>query len=207
MLPNPAIDILFPGDAFVRRDDDGGGGRGRVVDRVPEAQHLGCFAGGMFLLGGRALARPDHVGVGARLARGCAWAYAAFPTGLMPEIAGLLACPTLDPCAWDEEAAAALAAEVEADDDGAPLEKGFRNARDPRYLLRPEAIESIFYLYRVTGDEELRDVAWTMFQSIVKATETPIAYSAISDVKATGETDKMDSMEVCAFCRNPSCQL
>lgn len=79
------------------------------------------------------------------------------------------------------------------------LKKGFRNARDPKYILRPEAIKSIFYLYRVTGDEELRDVDWKMLQAIVKATETPIAYSAIADVTASGETDKMDSMEVCGF--------
>lgn len=187
MLPDKA-DILFSGDVFVR---DGG-----RVDRVPEAQHLGCFAGGMFLLGGRTFGIDEHVGVGERLARGCSWAYGAFPTGLMPEISGMLECPTLAPCEWDE-------ARWREQGDRR-LRAGLRNARDPRYILRPEAIESIFYLYRVTGREELRDVAWTMFQSIVKATETPIAYSAISDIRATGETEKVDSMEVRALHSPPA---
>lgn len=182
MLPDKA-DILFSGDVFVR--DDG------RVDKVPEAQHLGCFTGAMFLLGGKVFDIDSHVSIGEKLSRGCAWVYEAFPTGLMPEIFGMLECPTLAPCDWD------AARWLEQGDQR--LKEGFRHARDSRYILRPEAIESIFYLYRVTGQEELRDVAWTMFQSIINATHTPIAYSAISDVSATGETEKLDTMEVCAF--------
>lgn len=54
----------------------------------------------------------------------------------------------------------------------------------------------MFLLYRITGKEELRDIAWTMFESIIKATETGLAYSAIQDVTVTGETEKVNSMEV-----------
>jgi mannosyl-oligosaccharide alpha-1,2-mannosidase len=68
--------------------------------------------------------------------------------------------------------------------------------RDTRYILRPEAIESIFLLYRMTGKEDLRDLAWRMWESIMKATETPLGNSAIADVTVKGETSKMDSMEV-----------
>lgn len=183
MLPDKA-DILFSGNVFVRED-------GRI-DPDYEAQHLGCFAGGMFLLGGQTFDMPSHVQIGEKLARGCAWAYAAFPTGLAPEIFGMLACPTLAPCEWD--------AMKWAEEGDKTLQGGFRHARDPRYILRPEAIESLFYLYRVTGQESLRGVAWMMFQSIVKATETPLAYSAILDVGVLpGETVKEDSMEVCDF--------
>lgn len=182
MLPSQT-DILFSGDVFVREDG--------LVDRDFETQHLGCFTGGMFLLGGKTFALDAHVETGEKLARGCAWAYDAFPTGLMPEIAGFAACPSLEPCEWDEKRWA-----EEGDQE---LAKGFRHARDPRYILRPEAIESIFYLYRVTGQEKLRDIAWKMFQSVVKATETELAYSAIKDVRANGETEKEDSMEVCCY--------
>jgi mannosyl-oligosaccharide alpha-1,2-mannosidase len=107
----------------------------------------------------------------------------------MPEITGFVACPSLEPCEWDEKRW--------AEEGDRELSKGFRHARDPRYILRPEAIESIFYLYRATGQEELRDIAWKMFQNVVKATETGLAYSAIKDVRAKGETEKEDSMEVC----------
>lgn len=184
MLPSQT-DILFSGDVFVR--DDG------QVDRDFETQHLGCFTGGMFLLGGQTFGIAEHVRTGEKLAHGCAWAYGAFPTGLMPEISGFVACPGLEPCEWDETRWAA-----EGDQQ---LAKGFRHARDPRYILRPEAIESIFYLYRVTGHEELRSIAWEMFQSVVKATETGLAYSAIKDVRVMGETEKEDSMEVCCIHR------
>lgn len=182
MLPSQT-DILFSGDVFVRED-------GRI-DRDFETQHLGCFTGGMFLLGGQTFSINDHVRTGEKLARGCAWAYEAFATGLMPEITGFVACPSLEPCEWDERRWA-----EEGDQE---LAKGFRHARDPRYILRPEAIESIFYLYRITAQEELRDIAWKMFQSVVVATETWLAYSAIKDVRARGETEKEDSMEVCCY--------
>lgn len=41
---------------------------------------------------------------------------------------------------------------------------------DPRYLLRPEALESVFYMYRVSGNQTWQDKGWEMFQHIVDAT-------------------------------------
>src|ERR1700733_10621798 len=60
---------------------------------------------------------------------------------------------------------------------------------------KPEAIESIFILYRVTGDIELRNIAWRMFQNIDKATRTDIAHAAIVDVRDSPpkKTDRMES--------------
>ncbi|RCI16680.1 hypothetical protein L249_2961 [Ophiocordyceps polyrhachis-furcata BCC 54312] len=176
MLPDQR-DVLFSGDWHADSD----------TKRVPESQHLTCFSGGMFGLGGRLLGIESHVSLGERLARGCGWAYSAFPTGVMPEIFKMVTCPSLDPCPWDE------ARWQKNGDDKLP--KGFAAASDRRYLLRPEAIESIFILYRITANPDLQDVAWDMFQSIMKATETSLANSAIADVTATAETKKTDSME------------
>ncbi|KAL2185679.1 glycoside hydrolase family 47 protein [Thermothelomyces heterothallicus CBS 203.75] len=174
-------DVLFAGDAYAYRD--------RRVERIPQGQHLACFAGGMFALGGRLFAIPDHVALGERLARGCAWAYHAFPTGLMPELFTMLPCDSLDgPCPWDEN-------RWRRERGAVRLPRGFKSARDKRYMLRPEAIESLFLLYRMTGKEDLRDLAWRMFRSVMEATETPLANSAIADVTVEGETTKMDSME------------
>ncbi len=173
-------DVLFVGDAEVTSESS-------AVDHIPDGQHLSCFAGGMFGLGGKLFDIPDHLVIGERLARGCAWAYDAFPTGLMPEIFTIIPCKSVDgPCPFDEK-------RWEADSN---LKKGFKSARDPRYILRPEAIESIFLLYRMTGKEDLRELAWRMFEAIVKATETPLGHSAIEDVTVKGETTKTDSMEV-----------
>jgi mannosyl-oligosaccharide alpha-1,2-mannosidase len=173
-------DVLFVGDAYVQSDS---------INQIAEGQHLSCFAGGMFGLGGKLFDITDHVAIGERLARGCSWAYNAFPTGLMPEIFNAVTCDSIDgPCPWDEERW--------IKEGGKNLPKGFKSAQDTRYILRPEAIESIFLMYRMTGKEEYRDLAWRMFESVVKSTETRLAFSAISDVTETGVTSKMDSMEV-----------
>ncbi|KAK6859498.1 glycoside hydrolase family 47 protein [Apiospora arundinis] len=171
--------LLFAGTVYVHQTAG--------TNLIPESQHLSCFAGGMFLLGGKIFGIDEHLEIGASLARGCGWAYRAFPTGVMPEIFNMVKCGPRDECAWDED---------RWQEEGDPrLPFGFINARDPRYILRPEAIESIFILYRVTGNEELRDVAWAMFQGIVKSTKTEYAYSAIKNVTVEGETVKEDSME------------
>lgn len=182
MLPK-SEDILFAGTAFVH--DDG------AIQLVPEGQHLHCFLGGMFALAGKMFNDPEHVSIGERLARGCAWVYNSFPTGLMPEYFSLLECPSLKPCSWDES--------LWDKEGNTSLAKGFRHARDPRYQLRPEAIESLFILYRITGQEDLRDMAWTMFESILAGTKAPYGHAAVKDVTVKGPTEKEDSMEVCHF--------
>ncbi|KAK7750299.1 hypothetical protein SLS62_007816 [Diatrype stigma] len=176
MLPGHD-DILFTGTISVL-------GESRKLD--PEGQHLSCFVGGMYGLGGRLFNIPEHVKFGERLARGCFWAYDSFATGLMPEIFVMAPCPGLEPCPWHKE-------RWKPEEEG--LREGFKNARDPRYMLRPEAIESIFLMYRITGKTEYQEMAWKMFQAVRKATETDLAFSAIKDVKAKGETSKSNSMQ------------
>ncbi|KAK3898161.1 glycoside hydrolase [Staphylotrichum tortipilum] len=183
--------VLFVGDAIVHSKTH--------IEHIAEGQHLSCFTGGMFGLGGKLFNIPDHLAIGERLARGCAWAYDAFPTGLMPEIFGMMPCESIDgPCPFDEEVWEKYddSGEKSKEADGGKIpSKGFKNARDPRYILRPEAIESLFLLYRMTGKDELRELAWRMFESVMKATETPVGNSAIADVTVLGETTKTDSME------------
>jgi mannosyl-oligosaccharide alpha-1,2-mannosidase len=74
------------------------------------------------------------------------------------------------------------------------LPTGFTSMDDRRYILRPEAIESVFILYRITGDQELQEVAWKMWQSIDKHTKTDIANAAIMDM-SDPNAPKSDSME------------
>ncbi|KAI2604001.1 glycoside hydrolase family 47 protein [Hypoxylon fragiforme] len=170
-------DILFSGNVYV--SDTG-------PHLTAEAQHLGCFVGGMFGLGGKLFHIPEHLEIGEKITRGCVWAYDAMPTGIMPEIFDLLKCETLDPCEWDESGW--------QDTADTQLKRGFQNARDPRYLLRPEAIESVFLMYRMTGNPEYQEMAWRMFQAIRKATETDLAFSSIESVRDV-VTVKSDSME------------
>ncbi|KAK7984182.1 MFS general substrate transporter [Apiospora arundinis] len=174
-------DILFTGTVYVSSQDG--------PELEAEGQHLGCFVGGMFALGGKLFNIPEHLKYAEKIARGCAWAYNAFPSGIMPETFTLYPCPSLEPCPWEEDLWIATG------DKRFP--KGFKNVMDPKYILRPEAIESLFFMYRMTGNVEYQEMAWRMFQSIRKATETKLAFSAIADATLPKgqKTVKQDSME------------
>lgn len=67
------------------------------------------------------------------------------------------------------------------------------NIRAPTYLLRPEYAESLFILYRVTGDKIYQEWAWEFFLSIEKYCKTKSAYSTIDDVNSANpvQTDGM----------------
>ncbi|KAH8900417.1 seven-hairpin glycosidase [Thozetella sp. PMI_491] len=180
MMPNNE-DILVAGTAFA-------GKNGATL--VPEGQHLVCFAGGMFALGGKLFGEDKHVDIGERLARGCGWAYKSMPSGVMPERFRMLPCgkkASLEGCEWDEK--------KWSKDADKTLPKGYWDIQESQYILRPEAIESIFILYRITGKEDLRDLAWEMFQGIMHITKTGLANSAVSDVTSTNGGMQQNSME------------
>jgi mannosyl-oligosaccharide alpha-1,2-mannosidase len=176
-------DILISGNCDVLDD-------GPRLD--PESEHLTCFIGGLFALGGRLFENKEYLETGARLALGCAYAYESFPTGVMPERYNMVICPNRQNCKWDEDVYAAESAKRKEHLERLP--KGFTTAKDPRYILRPEAIESIFVLWRISGNNEFREIAWQMFQAVASATETEIANAAISDVSVVG-SEKIDYME------------
>ncbi|KAM0284159.1 hypothetical protein ACHAQH_002149 [Verticillium albo-atrum] len=72
---------------------------------------------------------------------------------------------------------------------------GFVAINHRHYILRPEAIESVWYMYRITGDPIWQEKGWRMFEAVVKATATAIGNSAIDDVleKEPSKTDEMES--------------
>ncbi|KAK5172708.1 uncharacterized protein LTR77_002828 [Saxophila tyrrhenica] len=62
------------------------------------------------------------------------------------------------------------------------LPPGYTRITHRGYILRPEAIESVFYMYRITGDQHWRDVGWDMFTSIDSHTRALHGNSAIDDI-------------------------
>ena len=62
-------------------------------------------------------------------------------------------------------------------------------------ILRPEALESVFYMYRISGDEYWRSAGWKMAASILQHTRTMYGASAIRDVTALPPafSDEMES--------------
>jgi mannosidase alpha-like ER degradation enhancer 2 len=61
------------------------------------------------------------------------------------------------------------------------------------YQLRPEIIESAYYLYHYTGDEKYRQMGAAIFNSIVKRCKTEAGYAALADVRTGVKTDTMES--------------
>ncbi|KXX73228.1 Endoplasmic reticulum mannosyl-oligosaccharide 1,2-alpha-mannosidase [Madurella mycetomatis] len=165
------------------------------IELSPESEHLGCFLGGVYALAGKLFRRPEWVDdLGAKLTKGCVYAYKSMPTGIMPERYNMVPCKSRSRCPWDE---ALFDQEKEKRPEWAPhLPKGFTTAKDPRYLLRPEAIESVFIMYRITGRQEYQEAAWDMFLAISNATATPYANAAVLDVtKAEYPLPQEDYME------------
>ncbi|KAL2822447.1 glycoside hydrolase [Aspergillus granulosus] len=148
-----------------------------AVGMETRSEHLACFAGGMYALGGKLFANDTHLTIGRKITDGCIWLYKNSPLGIMPEMFSLSACPSLGECPWDER-----------------QEVAFTAVRDKRYILRPEAIESVFYMWRITGEERYRDAAWEMFEAIDTHTSTALANAALRDVTQPNP-EKEDSME------------
>ncbi|KOS22523.1 Endoplasmic reticulum mannosyl-oligosaccharide 1 [Escovopsis weberi] len=215
-------DILVSGSVDMRVRDFGKAS----LELDPQGQHLVCFLGGHFALGSKLFNRPEDLSIANKLVDGCIWAYKASPRGIMPETYTMLPCPPPSPgpgpspssssCQWDERAWKQRVLQVARDRDNARehpeltdqttadyiiardrLPPGFTSIPDTRYILRPEAIESVFVLYRATGRADLVESAWDMFRAINETTSTALANSAIWDVTTPlGQpAQKADSME------------
>ncbi|KAK8055361.1 glycoside hydrolase family 47 protein [Apiospora rasikravindrae] len=185
MIPGEE-DILVSGAVNVYNDGQ------RLLD--PETEHLACYLGGTMALGGRLLNRPNDIEIGAKLTNGCIYAYKSMPAGVGPERHNMIACKSRKDCPWDEEVW--IQERQKRPEWKEHLPKGFTTAKDPRYILRPEAIESVFLLYRITGRAEFQEAAWDMFQGVRNATGAKLASAAVPDVtKPVDPSQNEDYME------------
>ncbi|KAB5575942.1 glycoside hydrolase [Coniochaeta sp. 2T2.1] len=212
------IPLLIPGDVRVNTVD------GEVeVATNSRGQHLTCFTGGMLGIAGRIFNRPADLEVAAQLTNSCVWAYNSTASGIGPEIYQFVPCGGVDDsqtgekCAWSDgkwrqavrdswkPRAEDVPGEPEVDERVEAQEvdllirqrripPGFVDIPDRRYILRPEAIESVFIMYRITGDPSWMEKAWQMFSVIEKASRTPIAAAALEDITKEVPT-QVDSME------------
>jgi ER degradation enhancer, mannosidase alpha-like 2 len=64
---------------------------------------------------------------------------------------------------------------------------------DPGYALRPEIVESTWYLYRLSGDPYYRAVGARLFEDFVRCCRSAVGYAALSDVTTKTQTDDMES--------------
>jgi len=162
---------------------------GKILGQIspwfnPKLEHLTCFAGGMMAMGGKSLNRPQDITAGVEFAKTCAYVYEKSPTGIGPEIIQM-ALKDQEEQTFDRifDASRQLVGKRPK-----PI-PGTSSVIDARYILRPETVETMYYLYRITGDKIWQDKAWQMYQSISKYTRTHFGHTAINSV-LVNETSK-----------------
>lgn len=74
------------------------------------------------------------------------------------------------------------------------------HSNDVHNLQRPETVESLFYMYRITGDPIYREWGWEMFESFVKHTQVlengvPYAFTSLDNTRhiPARQRDNMES--------------
>ncbi|CAG7922555.1 unnamed protein product [Penicillium olsonii] len=167
-----------------------------------QVHYQSCFAGGLFALGGALFNIPAHKKIAHKLVDGCIWAHKTMTHGIMPKVFDAVPCASQVHCPWNEwhwkqeawKKANSLKPELASDFNidtfikDHHLPKGFIDIPNTVSELRPELIESIFVLYRITGREDLLDEAWRIFQSFNNASATNYGNAAIVDVTFEGGT-------------------
>lgn len=137
----------------------------------PKMDHLVCYLPSVLVLGYRNGLPESHLRFAEELAYTCYQMYAQMPTFLAPEIVHFNVNPS-------------------SDDDM------FVKIADSHNLLRPETVESLWYLYHFTGNKTYQDWGWKIFQAFEKYTKVPDGgYSSIDNVKNPEDVQPKDMME------------
>ncbi|XP_076614682.1 endoplasmic reticulum mannosyl-oligosaccharide 1,2-alpha-mannosidase [Chaetodon auriga] len=138
----------------------------------PKMDHLVCFLPGTLALGAHNGLPGDHMDLAVELIETCHQMYKQMETGLSPEIVHF---------------------NLQASDSRDVIVK----PADRHNLLRPETVESLFYMYRFTKDTKYRDWGWDILQSFNNHTKVPGGgYTSINNVRDPvnpGPRDKMES--------------
>jgi mannosidase alpha-like ER degradation enhancer 2 len=61
------------------------------------------------------------------------------------------------------------------------------------YHLRPEIVESTYYLYHYTRDPQYRQIGEKLFNDFVKYCRADTGYAALADVVTKEQRDEMES--------------
>ncbi|XP_037079927.1 endoplasmic reticulum mannosyl-oligosaccharide 1,2-alpha-mannosidase-like [Pollicipes pollicipes] len=137
----------------------------------PKMDHLACFLPGTLALGVRLGLPTSYMKLAEELAHTCYLTYSRQPTGLAPEITYF---------------------NMNSD----ATEDFYVKPLDAHNLLRPETVESLWYLYHLTGNKTYQDWGWNIFQAFEKYTKVPTGgYTSIGNVLDPDNLSPRDSME------------
>uniref|UniRef100_A0A8C2HK21 alpha-1,2-Mannosidase n=1 Tax=Cyprinus carpio TaxID=7962 RepID=A0A8C2HK21_CYPCA len=137
----------------------------------PKMDHLVCFLPGTLALGAHFGLPADHMELAKQLMETCYQMYAQMETGLSPEIAH-----------FNMHEGSTQDVEVKI--------------ADRHNLLRPETVESLFYMYRFTKDKKYQQWGWEILQNFNKYTRVPTGgYTSINNVRDPANPNPRDKME------------
>ncbi|KAG1053345.1 hypothetical protein G6F43_004572 [Rhizopus delemar] len=184
--------------------------------------HLTCFVPGMLAMGSKTFNEPEDMDIAKGLLETCVFMYRTTKTGLSPENWYISEIERYNPITYNKTRAELERARDWWYDDGEiPTVQKTKNKPtteydinyklppvrsrppslffgDERYILRPETVESLFILYRITGDQKYQEYGWEIFQAIDKWCKTKSAFAAFQNVDSdieTPEDNQIDSME------------
>ncbi|KAK4883329.1 hypothetical protein RN001_006648 [Aquatica leii] len=119
--------------------------------------HLGCFSGGLLALASKTLKNEmseKYMNVADKITETCHESYVRSQTKLGPE-------------------SFRFTGGVEA--------RALKSS-EKYYILRPEVIESYFYMYRLTKDQKYRDWGWQAVEALEKHCRVPGGYTGLKNV-------------------------
>ncbi|PSN64842.1 mannosyl-oligosaccharide 1,2-alpha-mannosidase [Corynespora cassiicola Philippines] len=173
----------------------------------PKMDHLVCFMPGTIALaatGGLPLSEArklptwskkdeENIELARELTKTCIGMYRVTATGLAPEIAHF---ELDDPPKMYTREVLKSKTELELDEDAAWKKDYIIKPADAHNLQRPETVESLFYMWRITGDEIYREWGWDMFESFIKHTmvENGGGFTSVNDVRSVPPPSR-DNME------------
>ncbi|KAF2263624.1 seven-hairpin glycosidase [Lojkania enalia] len=161
---------------------------------TPKVDHLVCFMPGTIALaatGGLTLTearkssswgkkQEEDMELARELMKTCMGMYFVTPTGLAGEITHFL---LEDPPKMYHDKILS-SAELDPAEDADWKTDFIIKPADSHNLQRPETVESLFYMWRITGDEIYREWGWQMFESFVRYTivENGGGFTSVNDV-------------------------
>ncbi|KAI8096854.1 glycosyl hydrolase family 47-domain-containing protein [Halteromyces radiatus] len=178
--------------------------------------HLSCFVPGMLALGSKTFNQPEDLVIAKGTLEACMHLYRTSNTGLGAEMWSFTGAEPYNRVTYqhtiDQLEKSKLSSEKQSAKQNDPLyQLPPRPSRldqvhviDGKYHLRPETLESLFVLYRITGDQKYQEYGWEIFQAIEKYCKTSSGYAAVQNVDRDMSDDQveynqMDSMESFLF--------
>lgn len=172
----------------------------------PKMDHLVCFMPGTIALGatgGLSVAEAKKAGkwgkkqeeemrLAEELTKTCRGMYKVMATGLAPEITYF----EIDSPPRTEGDAMIRSKEMTEGEDASWRSDYTVKPMDSHNLQRPETVESLFYMWRITGDVKYREWGWEMFEAFVKYTSSAdgAGYTSLSNANVIPPELK-DNME------------